>query len=475
MRRLVLALLCLAATPPAIRADPGAEITPETKKQVIEALCVLLEDVYVIPETAERLEDLLRRQLESGAYDGAGSRGAFAAAVTSDMQDLSHDIHLRLMESAELTAGGPRVVRVAAGDDAPAEGDRPGPPGRVVVRRAEPPGDGDDSGPRRVVREADDGGVFDGVQGIVEAKMLEGNVGYVDIRLFVPLERERDVAVKAMETVAGADALIFDLRTCAGGSPDMVHFVESYLYPPEPKHLLTYFHGHAPPDSAYTLAEVPGRRLPDADVFIATSHFTGSGCEEFTYTLKHHGRATVVGEKTGGAGHGGGVHPVAAGFHAFVPDFRPVHPVTGGGWEAVGVTPHVECGSRNAVLLAHKLALEALVKRGVRSADDVQELIASLDAKLASAESPAPFDPAAAAEYAGTYGIRTIFVEPDGLYLQRQGGPKLRLVPADEPDTFTLEIMQQARIRFGRGDDGTIETLHVLGMTGKWEVTSRQE
>jgi hypothetical protein len=34
--------------------------------------------------------------------------------------------------------------------------------------------------------------------------------------------------------------------------------------------------------------------------------------EEFTYDLKHHGRATVVGETTAGAGHGGGVHAVAA-------------------------------------------------------------------------------------------------------------------------------------------------------------------
>lgn len=454
VRWIILAAVCLVAAASVACAEPGAEVTPETRHQVIEALCVLLEDVYVIPETADRLQELLRQNLAAGAYDAAASRRAFAAAVTSDMQELSHDIHLRLMEDAELVPGSPGIVRRG-----PGEGEA-----------------GADEGPRRIVRpEGSDGGVFDDVRGIVGARMLEGNVGYIDVRLFVPREREEQAAVKAMETVAGADALIFDLRSCAGGTPDMVHFVTSYLYPPEPMHLLTYYHGHDPPDSAFTLAEVPGRRLPEADVFIVTSQFTGSGCEEFTYNLKHHGRATVVGQKTAGAGHGGGVHPVAAGFHAFVPDFRPVHPVTGGGWEAVGVTPQVECGARNAALVAHRMALEALVARGVRSAGEVEKLIASLEAKLAAAEEPVPFDSAAHAEYAGTYEIRSIFVEPDGLYLQRQGGPRLRLVPGDDPDTFTLEEIPQAKIRFGRRDDGTIDTLHVLGMTGKWESTARQD
>ena len=104
-----------------------------------------------------------------------------------------------------------------------------------------------------------------------------------------------------MAVIEDAEAIIFDLRMCRGGAPDMVHFITSYLYGDEPFHLLTYHHARAEPDSAYTLSEVPGRRRPDVDAYVVTSRFTGSGGEEFTHNLKHHGRATVVGETTAGA------------------------------------------------------------------------------------------------------------------------------------------------------------------------------
>ena len=70
--------------------------------------------------------------------------------------------------------------------------------------------------------------------------------------------------------------------------------------------------------------------------------------------------------------------------------------------------------------------------------------------------------------------MRSITLEDDGLYLQRTGGPKLLMVAADEPDFFTLEKVPQAKLRFERGEAGSIVALHVLGMQGKWEVTQRQ-
>ena len=306
--------------------------------------------------------------------------------------------------------------------------------------------------------------------------MLPGNVGYVDIRLFVPLELQQDDAVQAMATVANADAILFDLRACMGGSPEMVHFITSYLYPPEPMHLLTYHHGHTEPDSAFTFAEVPGRRRPDVDVWIVTSALTGSGCEEFTYNLKHHERATVVGRTTGGAGHGGGVHALPAGFSIFVPDFRPVHPRTGTGWEGVGVVPHVECDEEKALPLTHKMALERILEGGVDETrrSELTGIIAELEAELARIEAPIPVDLERLAEYAGSYEERTIFLESDGLWIQRTGGPKLQLTPGQGPDSWSLKRIPQAKLEFVRGADGEIRELRVLGMQGTWEVSKRQ-
>jgi len=301
-------------------------------------------------------------------------------------------------------------------------------------------------------------------------------VGYIDIRLFVPREMQEEDAVNAMETVADADAIIFDLRTCMGGTPEMVHFITSYLYPPEPMHLLTYYRAYSEPDSAYTLAEVPGKRRPDVDVWIVTSELTGSGCEEFSYNLKHHERATIVGQTTAGAGHGGSVHPLPAGFNMFVPNFRPVHPNTGGGWEGVGVVPDVECDSEKALTRAHKLALEKILDRGSREprTGELHALVADLEAELARSEDPEVFDPQELAEYAGNYENRTIFLEEDGLWLQRSGGPKLKMVSSGDADSWTLKRVPQAQIRFIRGDDGSIRELRVLGMRGEWETSKRR-
>jgi hypothetical protein len=200
---------------------------------------------------------------------------------------------------------------------------------------------------------------------------------------------------------------------------------------------------------------------PDVPVFILVSPFTASGGEEFAYVLKHHGRATLVGETTAGGGHGGGVHPVAAGFHAFIPDFRPVHPVTGGGWEGTGVAPDVECRAPNALIVAHR---EALRRAAVgASADRAAEL----------EQRTAPIDPATYAGYAGTYGIRTISLEEDGLSIQREGGPKLRLVRGDTQDEFSLEVLPAAKVRFVRGEDGAIQAIDVFNPQIGWERSTR--
>jgi len=295
----------------------------------------------------------------------------------------------------------------------------------------------------------------------------------VPVKLFSDFPGARDDAAERMATVAGADALIFDLRGCMGGFPSMVHFITTYLYEGEPRHLLTYYHAEGEPDSAYTFAEVPGERLPDADVYILTSSFTASGGEEFTHTLKHHGRATVVGETTAGAGHGGGTHELPHGFSVFMPVFRPVHPVTGGGWEARGVTPHVEVPASRALEVAHLAALRARLERGVPDEEGaaLHGEVARLEAAIAAAAAPV----ASVDEYVGKYDIRTITAAGGSLFIQRTGGPKLEIVPdAEASDDFHLAIMPDASLRFVRDGHGTVIAVEVRQPHGtEWERSWR--
>jgi hypothetical protein len=78
----------------------------------------------------------------------------------------------------------------------------------------------------------------------------------------------------------------------------------------------------------------------------------------------------------------------------------------------------------------------------------------------------------ASGEYAGGYGERTIFEEQDGMYIQRVGGPKLKMVKI-EKDVFSLEQIPAAKLRFLRSADGKVNAVEVLNPAGQWERSPR--
>jgi C-terminal processing protease CtpA/Prc len=90
-------------------------------------------------------------------------------------------------------------------------------------------------------------------------------------------------------------------------------------------------------------------------VYVLTSQRTFSGGEEFTYNLKSLGRATIVGETTGG-----GAHPVRGEwineqFTIGVPFARAINPITKTNWEGTGVAPDVEVPAAEALDKAREL------------------------------------------------------------------------------------------------------------------------
>jgi hypothetical protein len=77
-------------------------------------------------------------------------------------------------------------------------------------------------------------------------------------------------------------------------------------------------------------------------------------------------------------------------------------------------------------------------------------------------------------DYAGRYGERTVSTEGGALFIQRPGGPKLKMtvVGADE---FALEIVPEARIKFVRGADGKVSAINVLNRAGEWEKAAKEQ
>ena len=75
-------------------------------------------------------------------------------------------------------------------------------------------------------------------------------------------------------------------------------------------------------------------------------------------------------------------------------------------------------------------------------------------------------------DYPGRYGERTISVEDGALFLQREGGPKHKLVPI-AANEFALERIPEARIKFVRSESKVSE-LHVLNQAGGWDKSINQ-
>jgi hypothetical protein len=195
--------------------------------------------------------------------------------------------------------------------------------------------------------------------GIRQVERLDGNVGYLDVRRVAVPANAGPAITAAMELVAGTYALVIDLRHNGGGSPEGVVFWCSYLLDERPTHLNDIFHADTGETRQFWgLPYVPGTRYLDRPVYVLTSHHTFSGGEDFAYTLQALGRATVVGETTGGGAHPTRGFPISAAVHIGIPFARSVNPVTGTNWQGTGVVPDVAVPEAQACDVAYTRALE---------------------------------------------------------------------------------------------------------------------
>src|SRR5687768_2023065 len=346
-----LAIICLLALSVAGVAaaqpeQPDLTIDAATRTQVIDAVLKRLNDSYVFPEVAKKMEQSLRERNDKKEYDQITSAKQFAATLTKDLQAVSNDKHLRIRYShSPIPERGPRREPTAE---------------------------------EREQRKRDMNWMN---HGFVKVERLRGNIGYLEFLNFMDEERGADTVAAAMNFLNGTDALIIDLRGNGGGNPAMVALISSYLFGAEPVHLNDlYWREGNRTEEFWTRKEVAGKRYLNKDVYVLTSKRTFSGAEEFTYNLKNLKRATIIGETTGGGAHPGGGFRIHEHFGMFVPTGRAISPITKTNWEGTGVTPDVVVAADQALLVARLMALKKLVptltnpdrKAGVE--DEIQKL-----------------------------------------------------------------------------------------------------
>ena len=302
---------------------PDMTIDAATRSAVIDSLIAQLNDAYVFPEVAKKMESDLRSRLSNKEYDSLTSARGFAEKLTADVQSVSKDKHLRVRYSFE-------KIPVPRDREEPTE-----------AERAE----------RRWFNQRVN-------FGFEKIERLQGNVGYVDLRGFSDEEAGADTVAAAMTFLENTEAIIFDLRQNGGGNPAMVALISSYLFGDKPVHLNDlYWRKGNKTEEYWTKPEKAKKRFPAKDVYVLTSARTFSAGEEFTYNLKNLKRATIIGETTGGGAHPGGFERLADHFGAFIPGGRAINPISKTNWEGTGVEPDIKVPKEQALKTAHLMAL----------------------------------------------------------------------------------------------------------------------
>ena len=399
------------AKPPALDAKMKAE--------VVKGVGDLMVKLYIFPDKAKEMEALLTKKLQGGEYDKFDDVQAFARVLTEDLQSVSKDRHIRCVY-------GPEIVK------------------RIRARESQSA----DKREKERQRSLSEGRARN--FGFQEVKLLDGNIGYLDLRGFSGFREAAETAIAAMNLLENAEAVIIDLRRNGGGSPEMIQLISSYFLK-ERTHLNSFENRSQDTLEQYwSFHYVPGRPMFDTDLYILTSRRTFSAAEEFTYNMKNLKRATIIGETTGGGAHPGGMQIVNDSFVVWVPTGRAVNPITKTNWEGIGIEPDIAVESDKALDKARTLALEKMMKT---AADEeakarLQWAINDVKAKMEQAK----VEEATLKKYVGRYTEGEIVLENGQLYVLARGR-KLRLIPLS-PTYFVPEDDSELQVEFVLDQEG---------------------
>ncbi|MEW7278107.1 S41 family peptidase [Aquimarina sp. 2201CG1-2-11] len=286
---------------------------PITNNDVIKEIQTLLETNYIFLDKAKESNTHLNELVKNDFFTKM-SPDEFTTAVTEELQKITKDKHLKLWPPREKAKKVSEKSFVGN------------------LSRYQTP-------------------MLRGFQ------LFESNIGYIDLAFFGGGATHLEKIDLAMRGMQAADAIIIDMRNNTGGSPRTVNYLSSYFFNQEL--LLNSIYSRA---QDYTeelfVVDVKGVKRPKVPVYILTSKKTFSGAEDFSYTMQSRGRATIIGEVTGGGAHPTRGFLLKGGFDIGIPFARTINPVTKTNWEGVGVQPDIKISANDALEKARNLALD---------------------------------------------------------------------------------------------------------------------
>ena len=281
-------------------------LTKRIKAETITGISKSLKENYIFLDTARRMVDFINLRFKKGAYDTIHTQNAFAYKLTTDLQSVYHDGHLSISYD-------PLAAKIDENPDTVAQKAR-----RLQFRKQ----------------------VNFGME---KAEIMPGNIGYLKVKGFFPLDQETKATITAaLQFVSNSNALIIDLRDNMGGDPAAVSFFCEFFFN-EKIHLNDLY---CRKDGSYTefwtTPDTSLVALKTTPIYILTNKQTFSAGEEFAYNLQAQHRALIVGERSGGGAHPVAPEPVGNSFIANIPNSRAINPITKTNWEGIGVKPDKE-------------------------------------------------------------------------------------------------------------------------------------
>ncbi|HYC67333.1 S41 family peptidase [Brevundimonas sp.] len=308
------AVLAQEAAAGGVGANSPAAITAAHRERALDTLHRRLAHYVMVERTpAIRARLAERRQ----AYLALTDPEAFRQAINADLLAVSGDNHLQVW------------IEGRSRDDAAAEG-----PGPTLEQMA--------------AEEARNG------WGVREAKMLDGGVAYLNLASFSGHPDSAAAIDATMARLAGARALVLDLRENLGGGEAALRQLMGH-FAPQPMRLEDIQFRRCQPNPADPEDCVADGRdvferfanpvaaptFPSQPILVLVGPGTFSAAEAVAYDLQAAARATVIGEPTGGGANPSIAMDLGPWFTVIMPIGEARHPVTGTNWEGGGVRPDV--------------------------------------------------------------------------------------------------------------------------------------
>jgi hypothetical protein len=367
------------------------------KAEVVKRIGKLMVDRYIFLETAEKMRDHLNEKLNKGEYKAIDEVVVFARILTNDLRSVSKDRHIRVVYDPKL------VARLKAQNSLSRE-------------------DREKAYKERIERERQRN------FGFQRLELLNGNVGYLDLRSFSGVRHSAETGVAAMNFLSNANAVIIDLRSNGGGAPAMIQLISSYFLE-DYTHLNSFENrGEDSLQQFWTFPYVPGNLMYETDLYVLTSRRTFSAAEEFTYNMKNLKRYRIAYEN----------------FCLWVPTGRAVNPITKTNWEGKGIEPHISVPRDQALDKAHSIALEKLVEKTKDEAKK-HSLQWGLDGLKARIE-PAKVGEETLKKYVGKYTRGEVVFENGQLFIDAES-QKFKMIPLSET-YFVLDGEPDVRVEF---------------------------